>query len=74
MRWLLPGAPLQGGSQRHLKALPVLVAKVTVLPVGRGGSPRSAWTLEWGLMSVLTIGRSPLRQALEEPVLGSSLV
>ena len=74
MRWLLPGAPLQGGSQRHLEALPVLVAEVTVLPVGRGASLRSAWTLEWGLMSVLTNGRSPLHQALEEPVLGNSLV
>lgn len=74
MRWLLPRAPLQGGSQRHLEALPILVAEVAVLPVGRGASPWNAWTLEWGLMSVLTIGGSPLRQALEEPVLGSSLV
>lgn len=73
MKWLVPGAPLQGDNQRHLEAPPILIAEVAVLHVGRGASPRSAWTLEWGLMSVLTISGSPLCQALEEPVLGSSL-
>ena len=73
MKWLVPGAPLQGDNQRHLEALPILIAEVAVLHVGRGASPWSALILEWGLRSVLTIGGRPLRQALEEPVLGSFL-